>query len=126
MGSLKISSMKGVMRFSFKSKLSSRYARPYPIIKVKGLVSYRVQLPINMFSVNNLFHNSIKRKGVVYPHTYDNTFVVRLKVIVGRHSKTTQSTIIEMVKVHGVKSERNYVGYRIQDTTILSKVIFRF
>ena len=42
---LKISPMKGVMRFGKKGKLSLRYIGPYEILQPVGNVAYELKLP---------------------------------------------------------------------------------
>ena len=42
---LKVSPMKGVMRFGKKGKLSPRYIGPYKISKRVGNVAYELELP---------------------------------------------------------------------------------
>ena len=42
---LKVSPMKGVMRFGKKVKLSPRYVGPYKILKRVGKVAYELELP---------------------------------------------------------------------------------
>ena len=51
---LKVSPMKGVMRFGTKGKLSPRYIRPYRISKIIGNVAYKLELPV--------FHISMLKK----------------------------------------------------------------
>jgi len=46
--SLKVSPMKGVQRFEVKRKLAPRYVGPYRILKRKGNVAYKVQLPVEL------------------------------------------------------------------------------
>ena len=41
---LKVSPMKGVMRFRMKGKLSPRYVDPYKILKMVGKVAYELEL----------------------------------------------------------------------------------
>ncbi|XP_070049035.1 uncharacterized protein [Nicotiana tomentosiformis] len=59
---LKVSPMKGIMRFGIKGKLSSRYIGPYPILKRIGLVAYRLALPPELFSVHPVFHVSMLKQ----------------------------------------------------------------
>lgn len=58
---LKISPMKEVMRFGFRSKISPRYVILYKIIGRVGLVAYCVQLQANLARVHK-FHISMPRR----------------------------------------------------------------
>jgi len=59
---LKVSPMKGVVRFGKKGKLSPRYVGPYEIIKRVGKVAYELKLPNEMNLVHPVFHVSMLRK----------------------------------------------------------------
>jgi len=48
---LKVSPMKGVMRFKRKGKLSPRYVRPYEVIRRIGQIAYEVDLPRELAAV---------------------------------------------------------------------------
>nr|XP_033516097.1 uncharacterized protein LOC117280494 [Nicotiana tomentosiformis] len=61
---LKVSPMKGVMRFGKKGKLSPRFIGPYEIIENKGKVSYELALPIELSYVHPVFHVSMLRKYI--------------------------------------------------------------
>ena len=50
--------MKGVQRFGVKRKLAPRYVGPYKIIKQKGNVDYKLQLPLEMSTIFDVFHVS--------------------------------------------------------------------
>lgn len=114
---VKISPMKGVMRFGYKGKLSPRYIGPYPIIGVIGTVAYRIQLPESLSGVHNVFHVSMLRKAVADPLVVvdpqeipveeNATLVARPRAIVGRDSKRTRRTILEMVKVQWSEDPRD-------------------
>ena len=56
--------MKGVIRFGKKGKLSPRYVGPYRILERIGKVAYRLELPVEMASVHDVFHVSMLRKYV--------------------------------------------------------------
>ena len=64
---LKLSPWKGVVRFRKKGKLSSRYIRPYQVIKRVGDVAYRLELPSELARVHKVFHVSMLRHYVLDP-----------------------------------------------------------
>ena len=64
---LKVSPMKGVMRFGKKGKLSPRYIGPYKIIRKVGRVAYELDLPSEFESVHPVFHVSMLRKCIGDP-----------------------------------------------------------
>ncbi|WMV51799.1 hypothetical protein MTR67_045184 [Solanum verrucosum] len=59
---LKVSPMKGVMRFGKKGKLSLRYIGPYYIAKRIGNVAYELELPQELAAVHSVFHISMLKK----------------------------------------------------------------
>ena len=59
---LKISPMKGVMRFGRKGKLSLRYVGPYEILQRVGEVACELALPAELASVHPVFHVSMLKK----------------------------------------------------------------
>ena len=59
---LKISPMKGVVRFGKKRKLSPRYVDPYEILQNIGKVTYELRFPSELASVHPLFHVSMLKK----------------------------------------------------------------
>ncbi|XP_049348176.1 uncharacterized protein LOC125812742 [Solanum verrucosum] len=64
---LKVSPMKGVMRFGKKGKLSPRYIGPYKIIRRVGQVAYELELPQELSTVHPVFHVSMLRKCIGDP-----------------------------------------------------------
>ncbi|KAH0697960.1 hypothetical protein KY289_015442 [Solanum tuberosum] len=64
---LKISPMKGVMRFGKKGKLSPRYVGPYRILKCIGKVAYELDLPNELAPVHPIFHVSMLKKCIGDP-----------------------------------------------------------
>ena len=61
---LKISSMKGVVRFGKNENLSPRYVCLYEILQSDGNVSYEFYFPSALTSVNPVFHVSILKKCI--------------------------------------------------------------
>ncbi|KZV19892.1 hypothetical protein F511_15534 [Dorcoceras hygrometricum] len=64
---LKISPMKGVLRFGRNGKLSPRFIGPFHILERIGTLAYRLALPSEMYVVHNVFHISALRKYIANP-----------------------------------------------------------
>ena len=64
---LKVSPIKGVKRFGVQGKLSPRYIGPYRILKRRGTVAYKLELPTHLQGVHDVFHVSQLRKSVKPP-----------------------------------------------------------
>ena len=64
---LKVSPMKKVQRFGVKRKLAHRYVGPYKIIEWRGRVAYKLQLPLEMWAIFNVFHVSQLKKCLRIP-----------------------------------------------------------
>jgi len=61
---LKVSPMKGVMRFGKKCKLSPRFIGPFEVLRRIGEVAFELALPPNLSSVHPVFHVSMLRKYI--------------------------------------------------------------
>jgi hypothetical protein len=64
---LKISSMRGVMRFGKMGKLSPLFIRPFRITQRVGRLAYRVALPPDLVGTHDVFHVSMLRKYIANP-----------------------------------------------------------
>ena len=64
---LKISPMKGVVRFCKKTNLSRWYLCPYEILKQVTKVAYELKLPIELALVHVVFHASILKRCIGDP-----------------------------------------------------------
>ncbi|XP_069146962.1 uncharacterized protein [Solanum lycopersicum] len=59
---LKVSPVKGVMRFGKKGKLSQRYVGPFEVLKRVGEVAYELALPLRLSGVHPVFHVSMLKR----------------------------------------------------------------
>ena len=59
--------MKRVQRFGVKRKLAPKYVGPYPIIEKSKRVAYKIQLPLEMRAIFNVFHVSQLKKCLHVP-----------------------------------------------------------
>ena len=55
---IRVSPMKGVVRFSRSGKLAPRYIGPFPITERIGSMAYRLLLPAQFSAFHNIFHVS--------------------------------------------------------------------
>ncbi|GKE59598.1 hypothetical protein Tco_1498783, partial [Tanacetum coccineum] len=73
---LKVSPLKGVIRFSKRGKLNPRYIRPFQILAKVEIVAYRLELPEQLNQVYSTFHVSNLKKCLS-----DETLVIPLDEI---------------------------------------------
>jgi hypothetical protein len=55
---LRVSPMKGGKMFGVKGKLGPRYIGPFPILEKCGTVAYKLDLPVFLAGVHDIFHVS--------------------------------------------------------------------
>ena len=106
---LKISPMKGVMRFGKKGKLTPRCIGTFEILDRVGNVSYKLALPHNFGRVHPVFHISMLRKCVPHPSHILQTQEIEVDkdlsyeevpvAIVDRQTRKLRNKEIAMVKV---------------------------
>ena len=69
---LKVTPMKGVLRFGRKGKLGPRFIGPFEILERIGPVACRLALPPSLSAIHNVFHVSALRKYLENPtHVID-------------------------------------------------------
>lgn len=59
---MKVSLLKGIMKFRKKGKLSPRFIGPFEILRKMGEVAYELALPSDLSHIYNVFHVSMLRK----------------------------------------------------------------
>jgi len=59
--------MKGTHRFGVKGKLAPHYIGPFLIIEKYGPVAYRLELPLQLSAIHDIFHVSQLRKCLRVP-----------------------------------------------------------
>jgi hypothetical protein len=64
---LRVSPMKGVKRFGVKGKLAPRYIRLFPILEKCGTMAYKLDLPLSLAGVQDIFHVSQLKKCLKAP-----------------------------------------------------------
>ena len=106
---LRVSPMKGVMRFSKKGKLSPHYISPFKILERVGVVAYRLALPPDLSLIHPVFHVSMLRKYMHDPSHVLEPQIVQLDdnlcyeeepiTIVDRQVKKLHSKKVASVKV---------------------------
>ncbi|XP_073139115.1 uncharacterized protein [Henckelia pumila] len=106
---LKVSPMKGVMRFGRKGKLNPRYIGRFEILERIGTLAYRLALPPSLAKVHNMFHVSMLRRYVSNPsHVLDFdplqlspelAFEERPVQILAHEERRLRTRSIPMVKV---------------------------
>ncbi|WMV41872.1 hypothetical protein MTR67_035257, partial [Solanum verrucosum] len=64
---LKISPMKGVIRFGNKGKLSPHYVGPYQVLRWIGMMAYQLNLPFDLSLLNLVFHVPLLKKCISDP-----------------------------------------------------------
>ncbi|XP_073049407.1 uncharacterized protein [Primulina eburnea] len=64
---VKVSPMRGVVRFSKAEKLNPRYVGPFEILEKVGTLACRLALPPNMSRIHNVFYVSQLRRYIPDP-----------------------------------------------------------
>jgi transposase InsO family protein len=106
---LRVSPMKGVLRFGRKGKSSPRFIGPFEILEKVGKVAYRLALPPDLSGVHPVFHVSMLRKYVHDPsHVIQHqtvqldqnlSYIEQPLAIVDRCVKRLRSKEVASVKV---------------------------
>ena len=122
---LRVSPMKGVLRFRKKGKLSPRYIGPFEILDRVGDKAYRLLLPSSLAGVHNVFHVSMLRKCIGEPSqivetdipnlTPDLTYEERPIQILDSQVKQLKHKEIRLVKVMWENHGREEMTWELED-----------
>ncbi|KAA0032776.1 DNA/RNA polymerase superfamily protein [Cucumis melo var. makuwa] len=106
---LKLSPWRGVIRFGRKGKLSLRYIGPYQITERVGPTTYKLELPIELARIHDVFHVSMLRKYIPDPsHVLqeqpvelkeDLSYVEEPVQILDRKEQVLRNKTIPLIKV---------------------------
>jgi hypothetical protein len=101
--------MKGVKRFRVSGKLSPRYIGSFQILEKCGKVAYKLELPLSLAGVHNIFHVSLLKKCLkapmdvvlpeVAPLDTDLTYPERPIKILDQNSRITRHKTIKFYKI---------------------------
>ena len=89
---LKVSPMKGVIRFGKKGNISPRYVGPYNIFKRVGKVAYELELLVKLSVLHPVFHISFLKNCVNDPAS-----VVPLEIVAVKDSLRYEIVRIEVL-----------------------------
>jgi hypothetical protein len=120
---LRVSPMKGVQRFGVKRKLAPRYVGIYQIIEKSGRLAYKLQLPLELSAIFNVFHVSQLKKYLWVPKERIETRDIKIKSdlayeeqpmqLLDTKERVTQNWVIKFYKVVCSNlSERNVTWER--------------
>ncbi|XP_021752467.1 uncharacterized protein LOC110717973 [Chenopodium quinoa] len=122
---LKVSPMKGVMRFGKKEKLSPKYIGPHEILQRIGKVAYRLALPMELSKVHDVFHVSQLRRyipdksHVLQPETIELdqslTYEERPVKILDSKVRSTRNKEVKIVKVLWSNQEYEEATWEAED-----------
>ncbi|TYK22329.1 pol protein [Cucumis melo var. makuwa] len=106
---LKVATMRGVLRFERRGKLSPRFVGLFEILERIGPVAYRLALPPSLWTVHDVFHVFMLRKYVPDPsHVVDYepleidenlSYTEQPVEVLVREVKTLRNKEIPLVKV---------------------------
>jgi hypothetical protein len=106
---LKVSPMRGIRRFNVRGKLAPRYIGPFKVLERKGEVAYRLELPLNLSGVHDVFHVSQLKKCLRVPEEQapiegldvqeDLTYIEHPVKILEMSERVTRNKKIKMCRV---------------------------
>jgi hypothetical protein len=122
---LRISPMKDVKRFGVKEKLAPRYIGPFPILEKCGSVAYKMELPLSLAGVYDIFHVLQMKKCLKAPVDVVLLDVLLLEVdltypehpvkILYKRDRVTRRKMIKLYKVQWSNQNKEEVTWETVD-----------
>ena len=99
---LKVSPMKGVMRFGKRGKLSPRYNGQFEVLKRVGEVAYELALPPGLSGVHPVFHVSMLKK-----YHGDGNYIIRWDSVLLDENLSYEEELVPILdrEVHKLRSK---------------------
>ncbi|XP_057543400.1 uncharacterized protein LOC130821629 [Amaranthus tricolor] len=123
---LRVSPMKGVMRFGKRGKLSPKFTGPYEVTEKVGKVAYRLELPNELGKVHDVFHISqLKRYVPDKSHVLDPepldldenlSYEEKPIKILDSKVRSTRRKDIKMVKILWANQRTQEATWEIEDS----------
>ncbi len=106
---LKVSPMKGLVRFGKRGKLAPRYIGPFQVIAKIGNMAYKLDLPLELRHIHDTFYVSIQKKylskirqvisATSVPVAPNFTYEKQPMKILAKDTTKVRSKWISMVKI---------------------------
>jgi hypothetical protein len=117
--------MKGMKRFGVKGKLAPCYIGPFPILEKCGSVAYKLQLPLSLAGVYDIFHISQLKMCLkapvdvvlpdVTPLDADLTYPEHLIMILDQKDRVTRRKTIKFFKIQWSNHTKEEVTWESED-----------
>jgi hypothetical protein len=122
---LRVSPMKDVKRFRVKGNLAPRYIEPFPIFEKCGTVAYKLDLPLSLTRVHDIFHVSQLKKCLkapvdivlpeVTPLEADLSYPEHPTKILDQKDRVTRRKMIKFFKIQGSNHSEEEATWESED-----------
>ncbi|XP_070041589.1 uncharacterized protein [Nicotiana tomentosiformis] len=111
---LKVSPMKGIMRFGKKGTFSPRFIGPFEVLRRDREVAYKLAFPPSLLGVHPIFHITIiRRYHADLPHVLDFS-IVQLDESLGYEDKPIAIVERQVRQLRSKKISTIKVQWRVQ------------
>jgi hypothetical protein len=122
---LRVSPMRGVMRFVIKGMLAPRYIGPFLILEMLGALAYKLELPPSVVGVHDVFHVSQLNKCLKAPTDIVVNNVAHLKAdlsypehpikLLGQQNQVMRRRTIHFYKVQWILHSEEEATWETED-----------